>query len=232
MGLVVAGGERKSFEPISSGVHMCVCSGLIDLGTQVGEYQGNQTIAKKVIIQWDFTDETYEDQDGNEKIRQMSKEYTASIFSEKAKLRQDLTAWRGKEFSADELKKFDLSSVLGAGCQIQIIHVEKGDKKYANIKSIMSLPKGLKLDKPSEYLVFDLDDKDTWSNWSKIPQWIQDKIMSAVEYEKSGLADFVANDGEIVEAPEAPVKAEVKKPTPKAAPKAEETDDVDAVFGE
>ena len=80
----------------------------------------------------------------------ISKEYTASI-GEKANLRKDLEAWRGRPFSSEELRNFSLENVLGAPCLLGVVHKpsKDGAKVYANVGSIMALPKGM----PSPELV-------------------------------------------------------------------------------
>jgi hypothetical protein len=45
----------------------------------------------------------------------MFKNYTLS-WSEKANLRLDLQSWRGKPFTQEEMRRFDLETILGAWC--------------------------------------------------------------------------------------------------------------------
>lgn len=73
----------------------------------------------------------------------IKKDYRASLH-EKAALRKDLTAWRGRSFTFDELVGFDLENVIGAACMLNIVEKtsQKG-KKFSNISSIMPLPKGM-----------------------------------------------------------------------------------------
>ena len=48
-------------------------------------------------------------------------------------------SWRGREFTADELKKFDLQNILGAPCILSVVHNEKGKAK---VESVIKLTKG------------------------------------------------------------------------------------------
>lgn len=70
-------------------------------------------------------------------------QYTLSLNS-KAKLRQHLEAWRGRKFSGEELKGFDLEKLLGANCQLQIVHsLSDNGRTYANVQAIVPLGKGM-----------------------------------------------------------------------------------------
>ena len=131
---IIASAKSGNFVPVSEGVHTAVCIWVIDLGDQYSEKFDNTS--RKVQLTWEIPDETIEI-DGEQKPRVISKEYTLSL-NEKAVLRQHLEAWRGKKFSEEELKGFDLANIIGASCQLQVLHNSKG---YANEGSIMALPK-------------------------------------------------------------------------------------------
>ncbi len=81
--------------------------------------------------------------------------YTAGVtatLNEKSRLRPFLEAWRGKRFTAEELKGFDPDVLLGVNATIQILHVTKNDKVYDNISTIMKAAKGAPLLKVSDYV--------------------------------------------------------------------------------
>lgn len=179
MAIIAKAETGSNFEPISEGVHTAVCIGIIDLGLQFSEKFDKST--EKIMIQWELPNETYT-HDGEEKPRILSKEYTLSL-GEKANLRKDLQAWRGKVFSDEELKGFDLKNILGKACQIQIIHAERNGNTYANIASIMGLPKGMPAPNPSNALMYlDLSEPSALELIKLIPEWIQDKIISSESY--------------------------------------------------
>lgn len=180
MPIIASAKSGGSFEPVSEGVHIANCISIIDLGDQYSEkYDKTQ---RKVLLTWEVTDETIEI-DGEEKPRVISNEYTLSL-SEKANLRTHLEAWRGKNFTQEELDGFDLQNVLGKPCQLSIVHNERNGNVYANIKSIMSIPKGMPTPPVvSELTYFALDDAASLSLIDKLPQWIQDKIKKSTTYE-------------------------------------------------
>ena len=125
------------FQQAPPGTHVARCIKLIDLGTQHGEYEGKPTVREQVVVQWELPGETIDTDKGAQPMI-VSKFYTNSL-SEKATLRADLEAWRGRQFTPDELASFDLEKILGAPCLVNVIHSDKGK---ARVKGVMSLPKG------------------------------------------------------------------------------------------
>lgn len=83
----------------------------------------------------------------------VSKSYTASL-NDKANLCQDLETWRGRKFTAEEKMGFDLEKLVGAPCQLQIVHnVVDGGQVYANVQAIVPIGKGMtKMRVPSDYV--------------------------------------------------------------------------------
>lgn len=180
MSLTVNGSSATSIEPIEEGTHLGVCNMLVDLGMQFNEVYKNSS--RKVLIGWEIPDETIELDDGPHP-RQISKRYTASL-NEKSTLRSDLAAWRGRDFTPEELAAFDLRNIVGASCLINVIHKESNGKTYANIGNIMALPKGMAKGKLSEpAVIFDLD-TDPVEDVDKLSKWIGDIIKKSETYQQ------------------------------------------------
>lgn len=187
---LIAKSSGERIPVMEEGTYQAVCSGIIDIGLQKSEKY--QKTSPKVMITWSFPGEEIE-VNNEKKLRIISKEYTNSL-GEQSNLTRDLQAWRGKNFTEEELNGFNLINVLNAPCLLQIIHKERNGNKYADICSIMALPKGMeKLDtsKVEQHIIFDFDSKETWENFYQIPEWIQNKIKNATNYESSGLKKFV-----------------------------------------
>jgi hypothetical protein len=182
---LTANNSKKQFPPIEAGTHQAVCFGIIDLGTQENEWNNETKDVHQILILWEIPSLTYEiDDKGAKKIltKTISKTYTLSL-GEKAKLRADLTSWRGVPFTEDELERFDVFNVLGANCILQIIHVKKGDKTYANISSVMALMKGMPSLKPVRPTVKYSMEESGCLLPDGIPDWIVTKIKSSKEYQ-------------------------------------------------
>lgn len=126
------------FEQAPAGTHVARCVRLIDIGTQFGEYQGKPNAARKVVVTWELPNERMTDGEYAGKPFLVNKWYTASI-GEKANLRKDLVNWRGREFTDEELKGFDVKNILGATCMLSLTPNEKGKIR---VTGVMKLPKG------------------------------------------------------------------------------------------
>lgn len=191
MSLTVNGSSATSIEPIEEGTHLGVCNMLVDLGMQYNETYKNSS--RKVLIGWEIPDETIELDDGPHP-RQISKRYTASL-NEKSTLRSDLAAWRGRDFTPEELAAFDLRNIVGASCLINVIHKESNGKTYANIGNIMALPKGMAKGKLSEpAVIFDLD-TDPVEDVDKLQKWIGDIIKKSETYQQRIIPAVAPADG-------------------------------------
>lgn len=180
----------QDFEPLSENIHHAVCSRIYDLGTQHSEMFG--TDSHKVLITWEVPGETIEI-DGEDVPRIISKEYTLSL-SKKSNLRPALEAWRGKKFSEKELQGFNVEKLVGANCQLQIVHVKKEDKTYGNIAAIMALPKGTeKITAFNGTHVYKIEDSNNFPD--STPEWIKKKIMNSKEWKSTELKGMSAESG-------------------------------------
>lgn len=129
----------KEFEQAPTGNHVGRCVGMIDIGTQQGEYLGKTTHARKIVLRFELPNELVSEGEFAGKPFIVSKFYTASL-GEKANLRKDLEAWRGKPLVAAELMGFDAKKLLDQPGMVNVTHTEKGKAK---ISGITPIPKGL-----------------------------------------------------------------------------------------
>jgi len=125
--------EENSFEIAPAGTFKGICVDVVDMGLKDTPYGRKH----KLRIAWEINENM---SDGRPFLAMGF--YTASL-SEKANLRKDLEAWRGKPFTFEELKGFDMDAVVGKSCMLSIIHNESGGKTYANISSISPLMKDM-----------------------------------------------------------------------------------------
>lgn len=137
MPIYATAGDTTTFQPAPEGVHQAVCVDVIDKGLVEETWEGKTTRKHKILLSWQIA-ETREDG----KPFLVSKRYTLSI-GEKANLRKDLESWRGRAFTPAEEAQFDVESVIGANCLLNIQHRESKGKTYANVVSIMPLVKGM-----------------------------------------------------------------------------------------
>ena len=204
-------------EPIPAGVYVATCYGLIDLGTHANTLFGGEQ--HKILVQWEIPEVRGEFERDGKKVnlpRATSKRYTLSL-SEKATMRRDLESWRGRKFTAQELAGFDLRALIGAACQLQIVHeTSKEGRTYATIAAIMALPKGTPKPKPENPPTFfsfeEAGSTPTLPNG--LPEWICNLVKESKEWQKRYFGGA------------APAKTAVPSPAPTvaAAPAAEEED--------
>lgn len=169
----------REFTPIPAGPHLALCTMVADLGMQEG-YSGKPQ--RKVYIRFEVPDERVEFERDGQKIEGpaiIGKMYTLSL-SEKANLRRDLENWRGKTFTPDELKGFDISKLLGKPCQLAITHEQKDGKTYANITGIMGLSKDQKaraatMQPENAVVEYSVDAHDDEA-FQYLPKWIKEKV--------------------------------------------------------
>jgi hypothetical protein len=174
MSLTATDKGNAEFEMTPEGSYVARCYKIIDMGTQTTTGQYGIKDQHKVMVSWELLDDP-KMQDG--RPFSVSQFYTVSLH-EKAKLRADLEAWRGKKFTAKELEGFDLGSVIGAYCMIQVVHDETG--KYANVQAIMSY-KGEKPAPVNPNVVFDIDNPDM-DIFNALSDNMKAKITSAPEW--------------------------------------------------
>lgn len=188
MSMIASDNGGSNIPKLEGGVYTAISSAIVDLGLQKNE-KFDKTQRKFMMI-WNILNETIE-VNGEQLPRQLSKEYSFSLH-EKSTLRKDLQAWRGKAFTEEELRGFNILNVLNVPCQLQVLLEERNGRQYNNIASIMALPKGSQVEKLKNTYYFDIETIDSWTNWTKIPQWIRDRIKKAENYKSTGLEEYVS----------------------------------------
>lgn len=151
--------DEGNFELAPEGAHSAVCYRVIDLGTQQGDYMGQPKRQHKILINWEMPGALMTDG----RPFSIGRKYTFSS-STKSALRQDLESWRGKPFTEADLSgapgAFDIKNLLGAPCLLNVVHEVKQTGTFANIRSIMRLPKEMAKPKPvNAFVYFSLADR-------------------------------------------------------------------------
>ena len=145
---IIVESSQSTFKPVPAGMHLARLYRIIDLGTQENKFEGKVTgYIRKVKFVWEVHGKDEDDKplvtdDG--KPMAVSRDYTLS-WGDKANLRKDLQAWRGKPFEEHELRRFDLKSVLDKWCMLDIQHKprEKGGV-YDNVVGIRPVPSAIR----------------------------------------------------------------------------------------
>jgi hypothetical protein len=104
---------------------------------------------------------------------------TTGGMNKKSGLRKDLAAWRGKDFSKEELAGFELKNILGKGCQVVVEHNEEGRSR---VTGVFGLPKGTQVPPPTnpqvEYSI--ADGKNEVFN--ALPDFLKSMCLACLEW--------------------------------------------------
>ena len=175
---------------------------MIDIGSIPTEWQGEKKIRALIRLKFELPTLTKVfNPDKGEQPFVIERQFTKSLH-EKSALRPFLDNWRGKALTDEECQAFDLSKLLGASCLLSIVHNSVGDRTYANIGGISTLPEGLECpDQFNHSFIWDYADNynedAVTSENNFIPSWLQEIIKSSSEWRmKNGVNEdaFVSDD--------------------------------------
>ena len=176
MGLIAVG-NNDTYRPAPEGTHMARCVQVIDLGTQYSQvYNNNRRLVQLVFELCSELNDA-----GSNFL--LARKYTLSLGA-KTSLRKDLESWRGKNFTEEELKGFDILNLLDKGCFLNVVHrkSEDGTRTYASIKAIMALPRWTEIPARETPLVSFLVEEWDDEVFKTLPEYTQDLIVDSQEY--------------------------------------------------
>lgn len=129
--------ETSDFVLAPAGPHAAICCDVVDLGELEETWNGQTKIKHKIFISW-LIDEAGDD--GRPHI--VSKRYTLSMH-ENSNLYADICAWLGMQMTEEQAARCDVEKMIGKTCMMNIVHTTRPNgKTYANVQSIMPLPRG------------------------------------------------------------------------------------------
>lgn len=168
----------KPREVVPAGGHIAILYSIVELGTMQIEYAGEKKMSRKIRLTWELPEELREF-DGVQKPMVVGKTYTASLY-EQAKLRPIVEGMLGGLTEAQE-ETFDIKSLLGTACMIQVATEEYNGNKYASVVSCTQLPKSVKAPaqfNDSVYFDYATFDEETYNN---LPNWMKEKMDESAE---------------------------------------------------
>lgn len=169
---------ETTFALCPAGPHIAICYQFVDLGTQDTPFGRKRTVS----LRWELPDELMDDG----RPFSVGRKFNWSM-NKAANFRHVLEAWRGRPFSADELNgnnPFDVKNLLGKACMINVLHKTNGDNTYANVDTVMSLPKGSTVPQqtnPNVYFALAPDRFDI-ATLTKLHEKVQEQIVNSPEY--------------------------------------------------
>jgi hypothetical protein len=146
----------KVWESPSPGVYSGVCIDVVDKGWVQTEYQGESKEQHKVRLVWELDCKTSA---GENMVAGRTVTFS---MGKNAKLRELLSSWRGRDFTAQELGEgFDLERVIGAQAQIVIneFKTKEGDNR-SFVDNVLRADEDVTLSANADYKR--MRDRDDW----------------------------------------------------------------------
>lgn len=171
----------KDYERYEGGTIAGRCVHVIELGTHPNTHPKAKFPTKKeLMIVWEI-DELMED----------GRPFTVywrgtNSLSDKAHLFKLLSDWRGKKFTDEELKHFNLGKLLGVHALLNIsLEKTKNDRYFNKVNSIMPLPKGMEMEyqhneEINPLVDFGVEDLGT-EEFDKLWPWVQNIVKESEE---------------------------------------------------
>ena len=202
--------QKKDYAPLEIGNYMSRLVQVIDMGLQTQRpYQGQEKPpVQEIMLTYELGTEFLQDDDGEDML---DKPRWISESIPLHSLQQDLakSTKRIKAIDSKLVKGGDFGEMLGMACTVTVTHNPKKDKPgevYVNIGNVTPPMKGIpvpELINPSK--MFDLSEPDL-DILGSLPEWVQEKIKSNLEYNGSVLAEKLGGD-----APKPAPKAKAEK---------------------
>ena len=191
--------SKSEFKIPPAGTYLARCIGMIEIGTVVTEFAGEERTSHRVNITWELPEEQeIFDPDKGPQPFVVSKEYNLSMHEQSA-LRKDLESWRGRGYTPEEAKRLDITKLLGQPCILTVVH-QPGKKDpsrmYPKIENISKLMKNQVCPpqvNPTKILCF--EDFD-WEVFSSLPDFLKDKIKQSEEFRQLQSPGSVHNEAE------------------------------------
>ncbi len=182
---ITAKESEVKFELVPAGNHVARCYSMIEIGTEESEFQGKKKSLYRVRVTWELPNEkkVFDPAKGEQPFS-ISKDYTLSMFDQ-ANLRHDLESWRGKAFTEEEAKSFDITKLIGVPCLLNVVHtVSQKGGTYSKISGVTPLIKGMTC--PAQINPSFVFSYDTWSDqkFAGLSEYIRKRIEATPEFKK------------------------------------------------
>ena len=177
--------KNSDYTPVPAGNHLARVYQIIHIGTTHDDTPWGPKDRNKVRITWELPNERKEFKAGEgDKPFSISATYTLN-FGDKANLRKVVEGMLGATLYDEEASTFDVETLLGRSCMVNVTHREKDGKKYANVDTVAPVPKGMTVPEPeNEWVVLNYTDKWNQGTFDKLPDFIKNQMYETQEYKK------------------------------------------------
>ena len=168
----------KEFKIVEPGLHKGRCIRVIDLGTHETIWNEERQNKHKIMMMFELPETHMED----------GRPFIVALFPtlslhKKSQLRPLLVGWRGKDFTEEEAKSFDILKLLDVPVLINVIHTPSGGNIYANIAALMPLKKSECPPRVNDLVAFSLSDYNP-QIMESLSEKIQTKIKASTEFKE------------------------------------------------
>lgn len=183
--------KPKPRDPVPAGNHVARLYQIVHLGTIPTTFKGEEKMTNSVRLTFELCNElkVFKEGEGAKPYSISTRDTTLSM-NKKAGLRKLVEGMTGKAFTEEEAVDFDLESLLGSACLLNVVHMEKDGNIYANIQGASPLPKGLTAPTISnEAKLLDVETMDL-EDIEALPDFLKEKMHASVEYQKRINPDY------------------------------------------
>jgi len=169
------------------GSQIGILYGIIDLGTQSVEWNGQSKLQRKIMLQFEFPDTThvFDEKKGPEPLV-LSRKFTWTM-SENGHFRAFINGWRGKALTDEQAKAFDVGAMIGVAGLVNVTERDYNGKTYQNIDSVSKLPKAMQANLPKVHnplTIYNVNAHGFGDKFSKLYDWLKNIISESVEFEQ------------------------------------------------
>lgn len=176
--MIITAGSTQPPELPPAGTYVGRCFRVLDLGTHQSTFNGQTRDRRLLLVTFELLGEEGQMKDGRPFA--IGRRFTLSLH-EKAGLRKMLETWRGKPYVDGE--GVDLRKVAGQYGLVAVTIDSTGEgKTFANLASVVALPKGMPKPpgvNPTQVFFIDDDGDDALLT---LPEKLQALIVSSPEY--------------------------------------------------
>lgn len=185
------------FEMVPAGTHVGTCCLVAFIGWHMSPaFKDKQPeVQAQMLFTFELTDEKMKD----------GKPFLISAIHKdslhvKANMRKMLECWRGKGFTNEELRGFEVIKLLGKSCFVAVIHKETGEQKElkARIAAVSKVTKKTEVSplvSPPLYYTVEIGDPDSCDKLM-LPQWVQKKVDASLPPPKARKAEPAISPGD------------------------------------
>lgn len=181
--IVGAESSGHTHDPAPAGTHIARCIEIVHVGTIPTEYMGQRKMRNVIRFTWELPNETKVWKEGEPPKPYLVNQKFTLHLGETSNLRPFVESWRGKAFTEEELKGFDIFKVLGVPCTLTVSHKQSNNgKTYADVTGIGPVMKGMQCPPQVNPSFAFTANEFTVDEFNKLPKFLQDEVKSSQEW--------------------------------------------------